>query len=74
MLLAFGLFKQSLEAALCVPGGDVNSFRILPGVSRATCVKPSISKDRSLHKYPPVIFPTNDSLAGLLRVIKVTQG
>lgn len=58
MLLAFGLFKQSLEAALRVPGGDVNSFRILPGVSQATCVKTSISKGRFFHKYPLVIFPT----------------
>lgn len=35
-LLAFGLLKQSLEAALRVPGGDVNSLGILPGVSQAT--------------------------------------
>lgn len=67
--LVFSLVKHSPEAALGLPESTVGRA----GVVRATCVKTSISKDSFLHKYPLLVFPAIDNLAGLLCVRKLTQ-
>lgn len=71
VLLAFSLVKHSPEAALGLP--EVTSAVGRAGVVQATCVKTSISKDSFLHKYPLLVFPVIDNLAGLLCVRKLTQ-